>query len=58
MLQRHSGRSAGAAQTLIASLDEILTAMPGEHHKVAVKGKLLGIGAESYTSVMNSFVEN
>lgn len=40
---------------LIASLDEILRAMPGEHHKVAVEGKLFGIGAESYTVGSNEF---
>jgi L-rhamnose isomerase len=34
---------------LIASLDEIVAAMDGKHHKLAVEGKLFGIGAESCT---------
>lgn len=34
---------------LIASLDAILESMDGKHHKVAVEGKLFGIGAESCT---------
>ena len=34
---------------LLASLDQILAAVDGGHHKVAVEGKLFGIGAESYT---------
>lgn len=42
-------------QRLIASLDEILTAENGEHHKVAVEGKLFGIGAESFTVGSNEF---
>jgi len=40
---------------LIASLDEILAAVEGKHHKVAVEGKLFGIGAESYTVGSNEF---
>ena len=40
---------------LAAALDEILAAAPGEHHKVAVEGKLFGIGAESYTTGTNDF---
>jgi L-rhamnose isomerase len=40
---------------LIASLDQILAAMDGKHHKVAVEGKLFGIGAESYTVGTNEF---
>ena len=40
---------------LLASLDEILAAVNGKHHKVAVEGKLFGIGAESYTVGSNEF---
>ncbi len=40
---------------LMASLDEILSAMKGPHHKVAVEGKLFGIGAESCTVGSNEF---
>lgn len=40
---------------LIASLDAILAAMEGKHHKVAVEGKLFGIGAESCTVGSNEF---
>ena len=40
---------------LIASLDEILSAIEGKHHKVAVEGKLFGIGAESCTVGSNEF---
>jgi L-rhamnose isomerase len=40
---------------LAAALDEILAAVPAEHHKVAVEGKLFGIGAESYTAGSNDF---
>lgn len=36
-------------QRMMASLDEILKAVDGKHHKVAVEGKLFGIGAESCT---------
>ncbi len=42
-------------QRLIAALDEILAAFDGTHHKVAVEGKLFGIGAESYTAGSNEF---
>jgi len=40
---------------LLASLDAILAAVSGKHHKVAVEGKLFGIGAESYTVGSNEF---
>jgi L-rhamnose isomerase len=40
---------------LITSLDEILAATEGRNHKVAVEGKLFGIGAESYTVGSNEF---
>jgi L-rhamnose isomerase len=40
---------------LIAALDEILAAPLGGHHKVAVEGKLFGIGTESYTAGSNGF---
>jgi len=40
---------------LIAALDEILAGANGKHHKVAVEGKLFGIGAESYTVGSNEF---
>lgn len=40
---------------LIAALDEILAAANGKHHKVAVEGKLFGIGAESFTVGSNEF---
>jgi L-rhamnose isomerase len=40
---------------LLASLDEIIAAANGKHHKVAVEGKLFGIGAESYTVGSNEF---
>jgi len=40
---------------LIASLDEILASSDGLHHKVAVEGKLFGIGAESCTVGSNEF---
>jgi L-rhamnose isomerase len=42
-------------QRLLAALDEILAATDGKHHKVAVEGKLFGIGAESYTVGSNEF---
>ena len=42
-------------QRLLAALDEILAASSGKHHKVAVEGKLFGIGAESYTVGSNEF---
>ena len=40
---------------LMAALDEIMAAPLGEHHKVAVEGKLFGIGTESYTVGSNDF---
>jgi L-rhamnose isomerase len=40
---------------LMASLDEILAAPAGKDHKVAVEGKLFGIGSESYTAGSNDF---
>jgi L-rhamnose isomerase len=40
---------------LLDSLDQILAAVDGKHHKVAVEGKLFGIGAESYTVGSNEF---
>ena len=40
---------------LIEALDEVIAAPIGEHHKVAVEGKLFGIGTESYTVGSNDF---
>jgi L-rhamnose isomerase len=40
---------------LIESLDKIISAPVGNHHKVAVEGKLFGIGSESYTAGSNDF---
>lgn len=45
----------GPRQRLAAALDEVMAAMDGRHHKVAVEGKLFGIGAESYTVGSNDF---
>jgi L-rhamnose isomerase len=45
----------GPRQRLLNALDEILFALDGSHHKVAVEGKLFGIGAESYTVGSNEF---
>ena len=42
-------------ERLLSSLDAILAAVSGKHHKVAVEGKLFGIGAESYTVGSNDF---
>ena len=42
-------------QRLLHALDDILHAFDGSHHKVAVEGKLFGIGAESYTVGSNEF---
>lgn len=42
-------------QRLIAALDEILDSSDGSHHKIAVEGKLFGIGAESFTAGSNEF---
>jgi L-rhamnose isomerase len=39
----------------MASLDEIMNGFEGKYHKVAVEGKLFGIGAESYTVGSNEF---
>jgi L-rhamnose isomerase len=40
---------------LMAALDEIIAKPIGKHHKVAVEGKLFGIGTESYTAGSNDF---
>ncbi len=40
---------------LMAALDEIVSAPLGKHHKVAVEGKLFGIGTEAYTAGSNDF---
>jgi L-rhamnose isomerase len=45
----------GPRERLMAALDEILAGSDGSHHKVAVEGKLFGIGAESYTVGSNEF---
>lgn len=45
----------GPRMRLAESLDEILGAVEGKHHKLAVEGKLFGIGAESYTVGSNEF---
>ena len=45
----------GPRLRLLKALDEIKDAMVGEHHKIAVEGKLFGIGAESYTVGSNDF---
>lgn len=45
----------GPRTRLLNSLDDILLALDGTHHKVAVEGKLFGIGAESYTVGSNEF---
>lgn len=42
-------------QRLIESLDTILAGTPSKHHKIAVEGKLFGIGAESFTVGSNDF---
>jgi L-rhamnose isomerase len=42
-------------QRLIRALDEILAGAESKHHKIAVEGKLFGIGAESYTVGSNEF---
>lgn len=44
-----------ARQRLIEALDAIMDAVEGKHHKVAVEGKLFGIGAESCTVGSNEF---
>jgi len=45
----------GPRMRLVESLDEILGAVNGQHHRVAVEGKLFGIGAESFTVGSNEF---
>jgi len=40
---------------LMSSLDAIMSAISSKHHKVAVEGKLFGIGAESCTVGSNEF---
>lgn len=45
----------GPRLRLMAALDEILGGYSGSNHKVAVEGKLFGIGAESYTVGSNEF---
>lgn len=45
----------GPRVRLAAALDEILDGFSGPNHKVAVEGKLFGIGAESYTVGSNEF---
>jgi L-rhamnose isomerase len=45
----------GPRKRLIEALDQIIAAPLGKHHKVAVEGKLFGIGAESYTEGSNDF---
>lgn len=45
----------GPRRRLIEALDELIAAIDGRHHKVAVEGKLFGIGAESYTPGSNEF---
>lgn len=40
---------------LLDALDEIVAGTTGANHKVAVEGKLFGIGAESFTSGSNDF---
>lgn len=42
-------------ERLEVSLDAILKEAGGVHHKIAVEGKLFGIGAESYTVGSNDF---
>lgn len=45
----------GPRMRLTEALDEILAAVDGANHKVAVEGKLFGIGAESFTVGSNEF---
>jgi L-rhamnose isomerase len=40
---------------LMSALDDVLAGADGKHHKVALEGKLFGIGAESYTVGSNEF---
>jgi L-rhamnose isomerase len=45
----------GPRRRLVESLDQILAAPSGKLHKVAVEGKLFGIGTESFTAGSNDF---
>jgi L-rhamnose isomerase len=45
----------GPRQRLMKSLDEITSVNLGKNHKVAVEGKLFGIGTETYTAGSNDF---
>ena len=46
----------GPRRRLLESLDEVLaTAIPQDHHRDAVEGKLFGIGAEAYTVGSHEF---
>jgi L-rhamnose isomerase len=45
----------GPRKRLMEALDEIVAASIGNHHKIAVEGKLFGIGSESYTAGSNDF---
>jgi L-rhamnose isomerase len=45
----------GPRRRLVESLDQILAMPSGELHKVAVEGKLFGIGTESFTAGSNDF---
>jgi L-rhamnose isomerase len=45
----------GPRRRLVESLDTILATPSGQLHKVAVEGKLFGIGTESFTAGSNDF---
>jgi len=45
----------GPRRRLVDSLDQILAMPSGKLHKVAVEGKLFGIGTESFTAGSNDF---
>jgi L-rhamnose isomerase len=45
----------GPRKRLMEALDAIMAVPVGSHHKVAVEGKLFGIGSESYTAGSNDF---
>jgi L-rhamnose isomerase len=45
----------GPRKRLMEALDEIIAPHIGDHHKVAVEGKLFGIGTETYTVGSNDF---
>jgi L-rhamnose isomerase len=45
----------GPRRRLVESLDQILAAPSGKLHKIAVEGKLFGIGTESFTAGSNDF---